>query len=150
MKAARGFTIVELMTVVVTFAILVTLVTLSYNLTEKQSRDNGRRVDVILLKGALEKYYDDNGFYPYVCPVAGNSCDAAAYLTTLLVPKYLKLMPTPPKAGETYQYVSVYAPPNTTSYAILVANESISRCKTGTRVIASWWGGDTTTPRCNY
>jgi len=150
MKARRGFTIVELMTVVVTFAILAILVTLSYSLTEKQSRDNKRRVDVILIKGALERYYDDTGSYPYICPVAGNSCDSAVYLTSLLVPKYLKTMPTPPKPGETYQYVSVYAPPNTTSYAILVPNESIAQCKTGTRVIASWWGGDTTTPRCNY
>ncbi|MEO5949599.1 MAG: prepilin-type N-terminal cleavage/methylation domain-containing protein [Candidatus Saccharimonas sp.] len=148
MKRQRGFTIVELITVVIIISILASIALVGSNYVQKQARDNERKSDVLLLKNAIEKYYDDNGSYPAVCPVAGNSCSAVLYLTTPLVPKYISSIPNPPSSygAGYYPYVS-YPATNSTQYAFLVQNESDDDCKTGTNMVASWWSS---APNCSY
>lgn len=64
-KPAAGFTIVEISIVVIVIVILVaiTSATIAANLT--RARDTARESDVATIMNALEKYYDQNGEYPY-------------------------------------------------------------------------------------
>lgn len=59
-----GFTIIELIVVVIVLGILVGITIVSYNGAQGRARDADRKADIANLVKALEMYYDDNGRYP--------------------------------------------------------------------------------------
>ena len=61
----KGFTIVEVATVLFVIAILALIATMTYNNVQKQSRDTARESAAATIMAALEKYYDKHGEYPY-------------------------------------------------------------------------------------
>jgi prepilin-type N-terminal cleavage/methylation domain-containing protein len=63
-RAASGFTIVELLIVIVVIGILAALVLNSFRGVQERARDTKRRTDVNAQAGQLEVYYTDNGGYP--------------------------------------------------------------------------------------
>lgn len=60
-----GFTIVELLIVIVIIGILAAITIVAYNGIQQRSRDSKRLSDVAAITKALELYYIDNGEYPY-------------------------------------------------------------------------------------
>lgn len=65
----RGFTLVEVLTVVAIIGILVTITTYMYNSSLIRSRDYQRVTDLQLVKNGLEQYYLENRHYP---PITNN------------------------------------------------------------------------------
>ena len=63
-KAASGFTIVELLIVIVVIGILAALVVTTYNGIQQKARDTERKTDVNALHGQIEAYSAQNGKYP--------------------------------------------------------------------------------------
>jgi prepilin-type N-terminal cleavage/methylation domain-containing protein len=63
-KKNTGFTLVELLIVVVIIAILSVIAVLSYNTTQKNTRDSTRSSRVKIITDQLEKYYAKKGEYP--------------------------------------------------------------------------------------
>lgn len=61
---SRGFTIVELLIVIVVIGILAGLVVVTYNGIQKKARDTERKTDINALHGQLEAYQAQNGKYP--------------------------------------------------------------------------------------
>ena len=61
MKRLRGFTIVELLVVIVVIAILAAIIMVSYANVQKSARDSVRKQDVATLAKAFETYNADNG-----------------------------------------------------------------------------------------
>lgn len=59
-----GFTLIELMVVIIVLAILVAIVVVQYNGAQGRARDTDRRADISNIAKGLEQYYDDNGSYP--------------------------------------------------------------------------------------
>lgn len=59
-----GFTIIELLVTIVIISLLSTIITLSYVRIQRGQSDTTRDNKVIILKDALERYYDVNGEYP--------------------------------------------------------------------------------------
>jgi prepilin-type N-terminal cleavage/methylation domain-containing protein len=66
LKKARssGFTIVELLIVIVVIGILAALVIVTYNGIQQKARDTERKTDIKALQGHLEAYWADNAKYP--------------------------------------------------------------------------------------
>jgi len=60
----RGFTIVELLIVIVVIAILAAISIVAYNGVQQRARDSQRSSDIAAIKKALELYRIDNGGYP--------------------------------------------------------------------------------------
>ena len=60
----QGFTLVELMVVIVIMGILVTIGTFAFQTSQKKSRDSRRKSDVNQVTKALEMYNTDVGTYP--------------------------------------------------------------------------------------
>ena len=63
-KEQKGFTIVELLIVVVVIGILAAITLIAYNGIQIRARDGIRKQDVATISKALELYYTDNGYYP--------------------------------------------------------------------------------------
>lgn len=135
-----GFTIVEMILVIVIIAVLATITTVSYRGIEQRSRDATRTRDITEVQKALEKYRYDNGIYPSVG--TDNTAYALSTLATALVPKYLDAIPTAPSgspSGTDYQYVRGAA--SAASYGIRMYYESKPDCQRGVNNTsgATWW-----------
>lgn len=59
-----GFTITELLIVIIVIGILAAITVVQYNGVQVRARDAQRRTDVANITKALEQYYADNGSYP--------------------------------------------------------------------------------------
>jgi prepilin-type N-terminal cleavage/methylation domain-containing protein len=68
-KNSRGFTIVELLIVIVVIGILAALVITTYNGIQQKARDTERKTDVNALHGQIEAYNAQNGKYPTLANV---------------------------------------------------------------------------------
>lgn len=61
---SKGFTIVELLIVIVVIGILATLVIVTFTGIQQKSRDAKRKTDVGAVQASLESYYSSNNTYP--------------------------------------------------------------------------------------
>jgi len=68
-KKTSGFTIVELLIVIVVIGILAALVITTYNGIQQKARDTERKTDVNAVHGQVEAYNDQNGKYPTLANV---------------------------------------------------------------------------------
>lgn len=63
-KNQSGFTIVELLIVIVVIGILAALVITTFTGIQKKARDTERQTDIKAIHGQLEAYYAEQGKYP--------------------------------------------------------------------------------------
>src|SRR5438105_3220780 len=77
LKNNKGFTIVELLIVIVIIAILAALVLNSFRGVQERARDTKRSTDVNAQHSQLEVYYTDNAGYP----VFTGSIDTDTWIT---------------------------------------------------------------------
>jgi prepilin-type N-terminal cleavage/methylation domain-containing protein len=63
-KNNKGFTIVELLIVIVVIGILALLVITTYSGIQAKARNSKRQTDLASLQTHLEGFYNDNGYYP--------------------------------------------------------------------------------------
>lgn len=119
-KRFSGFTIVELLIVIVVIAILAAISIVAYNGIQARARDNIRYQDAKAIMKAIELYKIDNGNYPNTpATTAGTTgCSAGGYnfswatdgswLKQLVDGKYLPKAPTPPVNDCSHYYSYIY------------------------------------------
>jgi len=100
-----GFTIVELLIVIVVIGILAAITIVAFNGVQAKARDGARISKVTSIAKAIELYYADNGTYPPIQDGLGNEtscgsltenwghCDRNKLLSDTLA-KYIKIDPT--------------------------------------------------------
>jgi general secretion pathway protein G len=113
----QGFTLMELLIVMVILSILVAIATGTYASSSKRGRDNRRKNDLRSVATALETYYSDKGRYPTgtngvimgcgagdsgACPWGDSANGFRDQYGTL----YMVLIPSDPLDSQTYYYVS--------------------------------------------
>jgi len=106
----KGFTIVELLIVIVVIAILAAIVIVAYNGVQNRAYDNRRLVDMNNIQKALEIYKIQNGDYP--APTSANE-DSTGWETSYVTGKFLaplitsgavSAVPVDPINNSTYFY----------------------------------------------
>lgn len=106
-RILRGFTLVELLVVILLITLLSTVVYASYTRALAMGRDGRRKTDLASLRDALELYYSENNRYPIPCT---NWCDVNSANLGVLVPTYINPLPSDPKTGwNTYRYTALSA-----------------------------------------
>jgi len=93
-RSTSGFTIVELLVVIVVIAILVALTLPNLFGLQRRARDDDRKNDLKNVQSALETYYSDNQAYPPA--------------TSALTPDYMDAVPEDPQGGA-YTYTPAAA-----------------------------------------
>jgi type II secretion system protein G len=107
-----GFTLLELLIVIVIIGILALLIIPNITSAPKKARDTKRKTDVTTLRKGLEEYFVNNNVYP----------TALTDLTTGSAP-IVKTLPTDPKNASPYLYT--YTPANTnTTYTLTACLEN--------------------------
>jgi len=91
---ARGFTIIELLTVIAIIGILASIVMASLSSSRSKGRDARGITDVKNIELALRLYYPDNGMYPLNIYAGTGSAPNSG-----LAPTYLPRVPTDPSYG---------------------------------------------------
>lgn len=92
-----GFTIVELVVVMLVFAVLVGVGLSAIPSYLTRRRDNQRKADLHLMKFSFEDYMNDKNCYPPVNQV--QSCES-----TVLAP-YMRKVPCDPRTNQAYTYI---------------------------------------------
>lgn len=117
-KTNSGFTIVELLIVIVVIAILAAISIVAYNGIQGRARIAAMRSDISSINKAILIYYAENGSYPITPATAGSHCsgswcgfDQATGDNFIpgLSPKYIATIPQLPAANtsnDTYLYRS--------------------------------------------
>ena len=125
-KNKSGFTIVELLIVIVVIAILAAVTIVAYNGVQQRARDSARYTIAKSIIKALELYKADNGSYPPHTATTSAACathtngysysDAtdATWMKPLVDGGYLKQVPLPP-GNDCTSYIS-YLHPSASSY----------------------------------
>lgn len=102
----RGFTIVELLIVIVVIAILASISVVAYNGIQTRAKDSARSQDIKTIVQALEMHYADRGFFPNQSTYTpGSTAINGAWSTTVdgswanlaaVLAPYISKLPTPP------------------------------------------------------
>ena len=66
---SKGFTIVELLIVIVVIGILATLVIVTFTGIQQKARNSQRQSDLQALQTQLEAFYSQNGYYPALADI---------------------------------------------------------------------------------
>lgn len=119
--SALGFTIVELLIVIVVIGILAAITIVAYNGVQARANDAARLSKITSIAKAMELYYAENNRYPPILDGAGHEttcgsqtenwghCDRNKTLADMLAP-YMKIDPTSlsnaTQGGYYYHYTS--------------------------------------------
>ncbi len=85
-RSKNGFTIVELLIVIVVIGILAAIIVVSYNGTQNRANDSRRLSDMKSIQQSLETYKTLNGSYP---AVTGANQDPTWYETSYITGSFL-------------------------------------------------------------
>lgn len=133
-RSVTGFTIVELLIVIVVIAILAAISVVAFTGVQARARDSGRIAKVKDLAKALELYKVDNGRYPAILDGHGvetscgsqtenwGQCDRMKHLTDAVDP-YIKIDPTSlsnATQGNYYYFYNSSAANGNQTYGLMV------------------------------
>ncbi|MDQ5932057.1 MAG: ral secretion pathway protein [Patescibacteria group bacterium] len=165
MKIARvsrsGFTIVELLVVIVVIGILAAITIVAYAGVQQRSRDADRKTDVATITKALELFYTDNGTYPLIIGSGSSTINGSwstsadsswtlansqvhpyySSLSSALVPKYISKLPRDPTDSQNVDVMT-----NTAAYNYAYfGNYGSGYCGVGDgKMYMLIWRGETT------
>ncbi|MBP9827359.1 prepilin-type N-terminal cleavage/methylation domain-containing protein [Candidatus Saccharibacteria bacterium] len=112
-RKQKGFTLLELLIVIVIIGILIALVLPNLISGPARARDSKRKTHLRDLRNGLEGYYNDNSAYPA----------ALSTLTEGTTP-YIKELPKDPKSNSDYTYTTTGTPPSSYTLQATLENKN--------------------------
>lgn len=104
-KGGRGFTIVELLIVIVVIGILAALVISTFAGAQERARYASYQTDIKAIQKAILAFHADNSYYPYSGTTASCGTNTNGNTTSWVpgvAPKYINSLPLPASAPNDY------------------------------------------------
>lgn len=117
-RNTNGFTIVELLIVVVVIAILAAITIVSFNGVQARAKYSVMQQDVTTINKAILSFYAEKGYYPSASANSGNTGTNLNSIESQLVPAYISKLPTFAGSAAEGYYVYIWGD-NGVSYKIL-------------------------------
>jgi len=120
----KGFTIVELLIVIVVIGILALLVITTYSGIQAKARNSKRQTDIQSIQTQLEAFFSQNGYYPSLADM-----NSSTWLSTNMksLDQNALIDPSNPSNSKTLE-----ATPTAKSYSYAVTNSSDAACPVDT------------------
>lgn len=131
-KRNQGFTIVELLIVIVVIGILALLVITTYSGIQQKARNSKRTSDIKSLQTQIEAFYSQNGYYPSRTQL---NADTAVFFTTNFKSLDKNAMIDPKNATQSNDLA---AAPAANVYAYNVLNASDASCEADATTCAKY------------
>ncbi len=123
--AQQGFTIVELLIVIVVIGILAALVITTYNGIQQKGRNTERTTDLKAVQGQLEAYYAQKGAYPAGSQLGSDSGVNVTFITNEMKGLDKEALRDPKGPDNTY---SLGTTATATQYAYAPTNDTNGAC----------------------
>ena len=104
----QGFTIVELLIVVVVIAILAAITIVSFNGIQARAKYSVMQQDIATVNKAVLSFYAEKGYYPFIGSGQGNTGTSLSSIESQLVPAYISKLPTFPSDNSNGYYVYIW------------------------------------------
>lgn len=143
MNNKKGFTLIEVIVVILLLAVLSTLITFAYLMSVKRGRDNKRKSDLKNISTALELYNGDMNHYPITSGFSLGDiiCNEDGGCTQV----YMQQVPKDPLSKKPYYYET----DENGSYYVLYSGLEVLG-DSGDRVDQSGYSGDCNPSPCKY
>src|SRR5664279_3348052 len=105
-RSQQGFTIVELLIVIVVIGILAALVITTYSGIQQNGRNTERTTDLKAVQGQLEAYYAQNGSYPATTELGTTSATNVTFIQSKMKGLDKEALRDPKGAATDYSLVS--------------------------------------------
>lgn len=127
-KGQSGFTIVELLIVIVVIGILAALVITTFTGIQQKARNTERTTDIKALHGQVEAFYAQKGYYPSL-----TNLNDSSWRSTNMKGLDQEALKDPKGSGYTLATTS-----SATSYSYEVANSSNASCESDNTTCATY------------
>ena len=134
-RSQQGFTIVELLIVIVVIGILAALVVTTYAGIQAKARDSKRQTDVQALQTQIEAYYATNNFYPALVDLNTDSWRATNMKS---LDKAALYDPSAPNNTDANPLSGSAATAAGKKYGYVALNSSSATCTTGDTTCATY------------
>lgn len=122
-RTANGFTIIELIIVVIVIGILAGVIAISYRSSQERARFAAYKSDIVRINEAIQVYHAENGRYPLGSTLAASGCTVYSptnvYYISGLYPGYLNPWPIPPSYNSGTNYYAYCWSGNGAEYKII-------------------------------
>src|ERR1700733_9200630 len=129
-KRNKGFTIVELLIVIVVIGILALLVITTYSGIQAKARNAKRQTDIQSLQTQLEAFFSQNGYYPSLTDM-----NSSTWLATNMKSLDQNALSDP---SNPTQSKTLLATPALKSYAYAVSNSAGTSCESADTTCAQY------------
>jgi len=114
----KSFTLLEMLVVLGIIGVILSVLTLSFSIAQKKSRDSKRKGDLRSIQSGLEQYYSSC----YVYPTGSLAADTPVACETS--PPVISVVPVDPKDGSAYIYGPTGTEPDIEGFSICTVLES--------------------------
>jgi len=145
-KQKYGFTIVELLIVIVVIAILAAISIVAYNGIQSRATDGANLSNTNTIAKAIAAYRIDNNDIPPLCSGGSGSSCLLSSISSTLVPNYVSQLPNDSSTNYPYMYVGAASYDGV--WSIRMYKRQISAyCKYGVYppALDTWWSS---APKC--